>query len=144
MAVIHNVLEGDIKTVSNTLSGAVENTNHSINGSIRQGSGLLSEWGKITGTIANQTDLMMELNEKADLNDIPTKVSDLQNDSGFVTSANIPNKVSDLANDSGFITGINSTMVTNALGFTPYSDANPSGFTNDSALTEEDIDEAIT
>lgn len=35
---------------------------------------------------------------------IPTKTSDLQNDSGFVTSSAIPTKTSDLQNDSGFIT----------------------------------------
>ena len=36
--------------------------------------------------------------------DIPTKTSQLQNDSGFITSANIPTKTSQLQNDSGFIT----------------------------------------
>lgn len=35
---------------------------------------------------------------------VPTKTSDLQNDSGFVTSAAIPDSTSDLTNDSGFIT----------------------------------------
>ena len=35
---------------------------------------------------------------------IPTKTSDLTNDSGFITSAALPTKTSDLTNDSGFIT----------------------------------------
>lgn len=35
---------------------------------------------------------------------IPTKTSDLTNDSGFITSASLPTKTSDLTNDSGFIT----------------------------------------
>lgn len=35
---------------------------------------------------------------------IPTKTSDLTNDSGFITSASVPTKTSDLTNDSGFIT----------------------------------------
>ena len=35
---------------------------------------------------------------------IPSKTSDLQNDSGFITSASVPTKTSDLQNDSGFIT----------------------------------------
>lgn len=35
---------------------------------------------------------------------VPTKVSDLTNDSGFLTTANIPSKTSDLTNDSGFLT----------------------------------------
>ena len=39
-------------------------------------------------------------------------------------------KTSELTNDSGFITGITSTMVTNALGYTPYDSENPNGYTN--------------
>lgn len=35
---------------------------------------------------------------------IPSKVSDLTNDSGFITSSSLPTKVSDLQNDTGFIT----------------------------------------
>ena len=35
---------------------------------------------------------------------VPTKTSDLTNDSGFITSASVPTKTSDLTNDSGFIT----------------------------------------
>jgi hypothetical protein len=60
---------------------------------------------------------------------IPTKVSDLTNDSGYITSSSLPTKVSDLDNDSGFITGIDSTDVTTALGYTPYDASNPSGYT---------------
>ncbi len=86
---------------------------------------------------------------------IPTKTSDLTNDSGFLTAhqdisgkANtvdlatvatsgsyndltnkptIPTKTSDLTNDSGFISGINSSNVTTALGYTPTSPANVDG-----------------
>lgn len=54
---------------------------------------------------------------------VPTKVSDLSNDSGFITSSALPTKVSDLTNDSGFITWINSTDVTTALGYTPANSA---------------------
>lgn len=43
-------------------------------------------------------------NSKADTTAIPTHTSELQNDSGFITSANIPTKTSDLTNDDGFIT----------------------------------------
>lgn len=42
----------------------------------------------------------------------------------------IPSKTSDLQNDSGYITGIDSTDVTSALGFTPYNATNPSGYVN--------------
>ena len=41
-----------------------------------------------------------------------------------------PTKVSDLTNDSGFISGITSSDVTTALGFTPYNSANPNGYVN--------------
>lgn len=37
--------------------------------------------------------------------EVPTKTSDLTNDSGFITSADVPTKTSELTNDSGFITG---------------------------------------
>lgn len=40
----------------------------------------------------------------------------------------VPTKVSDLSNDSGFITGINSSDVTTALGYTPYNSTNPNGY----------------
>lgn len=43
-------------------------------------------------------------NNLSDTPDIPTKTSDLTNDSNFVTSSDLPSKTSDLTNDSGFIT----------------------------------------
>lgn len=41
-----------------------------------------------------------------------------------------PTKVSDLTNDSGFITGVSSSDVTTALGYTPYNASNPNGYVN--------------
>lgn len=89
---------------------------------------------------------------------IPSKTSDLTNDSGFITQASIPvqsvngqtgavvldaddvgalpdttaipTKTSDLQNDSGYITGITGANVTAALGYTPYNATNPSGYVN--------------
>lgn len=40
-----------------------------------------------------------------------------------------------LSNGAGYITGINSSMVTNALGYTPYNSSNPSGYITTSALS---------
>ena len=34
---------------------------------------------------------------------MPTKTSELTNDSGFITSASVPTKTSELTNDSGFV-----------------------------------------
>ena len=40
----------------------------------------------------------------------------------------IPDKVSQLENDTGYITGIDSGDVTTALGYTPYNATNPNGY----------------
>lgn len=45
-----------------------------------------------------------QLDDYAKTDDIPTKTSELTNDSGFITSDEVPTKVSELDNDSGFIT----------------------------------------
>ena len=42
--------------------------------------------------------------------------------------SDLPTKVSDLTNDTGFITGITGSDVTTALGYTPYNATNPSGY----------------
>ena len=49
----------------------------------------------------------------ASAGDIPTKTSQLQNDSGFVTSSSVPTKTSQLQNDSGFITASSLPTVNN-------------------------------
>lgn len=69
---------------------------------------------------------------KADVSAIPTKTSDLTNDSGFITSAALPTKTSDLTNDSGFITSAKFAVITCTLSasnsYGAYT-ALPSGFT---------------
>lgn len=40
----------------------------------------------------------------------------------------IPTNTNQLTNGAGYITGINSSMVTTALGFTPYNSTNPNGY----------------
>lgn len=42
--------------------------------------------------------------------------------------SDLPTKVSDLTNDTGYITGITGSDVTTALGFTPYNATNPNGY----------------
>lgn len=69
---------------------------------------------------------------KAALTDIPTKLSQLQNDSGFQTAsqvssaitAAVPTKVSDLNNDSGFQTASQvQTAIDNSLAQIPYAES---------------------
>lgn len=53
--------------------------------------GLLYLWNRIANIFAKQEDL-------------PTAVSDLTNDSGFITASDVPTNLSDFTNDAGFIT----------------------------------------
>lgn len=59
-----------------------------------------------------------------------TVVLDATDVGALPDTTSIPSKTSDLTNDSGFITGITSSDVTTALGFTPYNSTNPSGYVN--------------
>jgi len=79
------------------------------------------EWVTISGGNDN-TYTKAEIDEMVDEIDssisalgdeIPTKTSDLENDSGYITSADIPpipTKTSDLENDSGFLTSTSTTI----------------------------------
>lgn len=77
---------------------------------------------------------------------LPSKVSELTNDSGFITTAAVPKKVSELTNDSGFITNAAlPTKVSQLENDTKFITAsgvptNVSAFTNDAAyITASDI-----
>ena len=61
---------------------------------------------------------------------IPTKVSDLSNDVGYITDADVPEKTSDLTNDAGFITNEDVPTKTSEL-------TNDSNFTTAAALAAE-------
>ena len=60
---------------------------------------------------------------------IPSKTSDLNNDSGFITSSALSGYATEnWVGQQGYITGITSSMITAALGFTPYNSSNPNGY----------------
>lgn len=66
---------------------------------------------------------------KSEIESIKTNYTPLQVTNAINSAiANIPSKTSDLTNDSGFLTGITSANVTAALGFTPYNSTNPNGY----------------
>lgn len=70
--------------------------------------------------------------------DVPTKTSELQNDSGFITSADVPTKTSELENDSGFVTSADIPTKTSQL-------QNDSGFiTGDNYYDKSEIDTALS
>lgn len=71
---------------------------------IKNGGFVAEEIGKIN---ANFAEIESDYAKQTDIPTVPTKTSDLTNDSGFITSAaipTVPTKTSDLTNDSGFIT----------------------------------------
>ena len=84
-------------------------------------------WGGITGTLADQTDLQDALDAKTTMSAVEAKGYITGITSSMVTTA-LGFTPYDSSNPSGFITGITSGMITTALGFTPYSDANPNGY----------------
>lgn len=79
---------------------------------------------------------------------IPTKVSELDNDEGFISGIDSTAVTTALGytpynatNPDGFITGIDSTAVTTALGYTPYSAANPNGYIT--GIDDSDVTTAL-
>lgn len=113
-----------------TSSGTI-NINHANSVTAKTSQGLypitFDAHGHITGAGAAQT--------------IPTKVSDLDNDSGFITGIDDSDITTALgytpynaSNPDGFISGIDSDDVTTALGYTPYNSSNPAGYITSAAL----------
>ena len=125
----------------NTITGILQGNGTSPFSAITVGTGLnfsggtLSAtggggtWGSITGTLSSQTDLQSALNAKQ--NTITTGTTG-QYFRGDLSLATFPTQLSsftnDLGNYGGFLTSINSLMITNALGFTPYNSTNPSSY----------------
>lgn len=89
-----------------------------------------------------------DLTNKPTIPTVPTDVSAFNNDAGYITgitSGDVTNALgytpySD-ANPNGYITGISSGDVTSALGYTPYSDANPSGYIT--GISSTDVTNAL-
>lgn len=113
------------------------------------------EGGFVTGDVLMKSisDVEDELDGKANAEDIPTKVSELENDSGYVTTDDIPSKTSDLENDSGFITQddvpsvpTKTSELENDSGYVTYDDipTSTSQLENDSGfITSDDVDTKI-
>ena len=79
----------------------------------------------LSGLVSANTQAIETINQAlptyAKKTEIPTKVSQLTNDSGYITSADVPTKTSQLQNDSGFIT----KSVNDLTNYTKTSDLSP-------------------
>lgn len=87
--------------------------------------------GAVTIDVPTKTSDLTNDSNFATTSDIPTKTSQLQNDSNFATTADIPAKTSQLENDSGFITSSDiptiptkTSELTNDSGFAKTTEAN--------------------
>ena len=79
--------------------------------------------------------------------DVPTKLSELTNDTGFITSNDLPTKTSELTNDSGFITEVPSEYITetelDAKGYlTEHQDISGKA-DKETTYTKEEVDTLI-
>lgn len=112
--------------------------------------GTTASWGAVSIPTVNNSTITIQKNsttvDSFTLNQssnktidiiVPTKVSDLTNDSGFITGITANNVTTALgytpynsSNPSGYITGITANNVTTALGYTPYNSTNPNGYTS--------------
>ena len=79
----HDVSKQDV-LVSGTNIKTINNQDILGSGNIEVESSAV--WGSITGELHNQQDLHNALQAKADLTDLPTKTSELFNDSGYITN----------------------------------------------------------
>ena len=102
------------------------------------GSGVAPVNKNVNIDVPTKTSELQNDSNFASTNDIPTKTSELQNDSNFASTADIPTKVSELENDSKFVTEDELT----AKGYASTSDipTKTSQLTNDSSfVTESDL-----
>ena len=102
---------------------------------IKTGGFVSDEISKIN---SNFDEVEADYAKKSELPTIPTKVSELTNDSGYVTSDAVPTKTSDLTNDSNYV---DQTQLNNAVnGITVPTKV--SDLTNDAGyITADDIPE---
>ena len=96
----HDATKQDV-LVSGTNIKTINNQNILGSGNIEVESSAV--WGNITGELHNQQDLHNALQAKADLTDLPTKTSELFNDSGYITNEYHDATKQDVINNLGVI-----------------------------------------
>ena len=97
----HDATKQDILVSGNNIK-TINNQNILGSGNIEIESSS-AVWGSITGELHNQQDLHNALQAKADLTDLPTKTSELFNDSGYITNEYHDATKQDVINNLGII-----------------------------------------
>ena len=157
-----NKLSTDLGTAETAITGlATDSHTHSNKAVIDKfndtGSGLTYDGSPISGAVDSVNGytgtIVLTASDVGALpssTSIPSKTSDLTNDSGYITSSDLPTKTSDLTNDSGFITSSDlptkTSDLTNDSGFITASDVptKTSDLTNDSNFaTTSDVSTAV-
>lgn len=102
-----------------------------ITGGVISNTQTSAEWGNISGNLSDQTDLKTALDSKANSSSIPTKISDLTNDSNFIETSQTSGLIK---NDGTIDTTSYSTFSGNYndLSNKPTIPTNTSDLTNDS------------
>ena len=125
-------VEGTTRTILGMGNGQFY-INHSNYALLLRGKNARPSYNSATSYLALLSDLdgyvptTRTVNGKALSSNISLTASDV---GALPDSTVIPTKTSDLTNDSGYITGITSGDVTTALGYTPYDASNPNGYTS--------------
>ena len=112
---------GSIDTSSFALKADVDDLRSDYNNFLKGSDSdtIINKWSeleKFLNGLTESDNLATILSNKADKDSIPTKISDLYDDSDFLTS-------------------ITKSMITTALGYTPYNSTNPNGYITSSSLT---------
>ena len=113
-ALIQNINEMERNKLNTSGDGSAVTaafTQATARANIASGESLKTIFGKVMKWFADLKTVAFSgsYNDLSNKPSIPTKVSELDNDSGFITSA--PTKTSELDNDSGFLTSVGETDV---------------------------------
>lgn len=99
-----------------------------------------AEWGNIIGDITDQEDLQLALEDKADIDDIPTAVSELDNDMNYLVPEDIEGKQDVLTAGTGI--DITNNVISNTQ--TSAEWGNITGDIDDQSDLQDVLDDFVT
>jgi len=136
-ALASNVVSSSLTTVGTLANLTVTNT---ITGSVTGNAGTVTS---ISGNTVTSTQVTTALGFTPYNVTNPNNYITTSALTGYALTSAIPTNNNQLSNGAGYLTGINSSAVTTALGFTPYSNTNPNNYITTSALAGYALTSAI-